>query len=85
MASTSRTTLRTRLALDMDDEIDRLSDLGFGIGERALRVAAHDEIGEPMEGLFGGICMDRRQRSGVARIEGIEQRSRFGSAHFARG
>ena len=67
----------------MDHEIDRLSDLGFGIGEGALRVAAHHEIGEAMEGLFGGVCVDRCQRSGVARIEGIEQRSCFGSADFA--
>ena len=37
---------RPGLTLDMDDKIDGFSDLSFGIGERALRVAAHDEIGE---------------------------------------
>ena len=36
-----------------------------------------------MESLFGGIRVDCRQRSGVTRIEGIEQRPGFGSAHFA--
>ena len=42
----------TRLTLDMDDEIDGFSDLRFDIGECRLGVAAHDEIGEAMEGLF---------------------------------
>src|SRR5208337_1979523 len=35
-----------RLALDMDDEIDCISDLRFGVGESGLRVVPHDQIGE---------------------------------------
>ena len=41
-----------RLTLDMDDEIDRFSNLSFGIDERRLRVASHNEVGEPMQSLF---------------------------------
>lgn len=59
----------------------RFRDLG--IGERALRVAAHHEIGEPMQCLFGGIRVVRSQRSTVTRLERIEKRSRFCSADFA--
>lgn len=32
------------LTLDMDDKIDGFCDLGFGVGECALRVAACHEI-----------------------------------------
>ena len=42
-----------RLPLDMDDEINRFSDLRFGIGEGGLRVVAHNQIGEAPEGLLG--------------------------------
>ena len=48
-----------------------------------MGVAAHHEIGEAMESLFGGIGMDRCQGTGMAGIEGIEQSSRFDSADFA--
>src|SRR5450631_2328260 len=73
----------TRLAFDMDDEIDCLSDLGFGVGERGLPVIAHDEIGESMEGLLCRVRMNCCQRTSMARIEGIKQRSRFDAAHLA--
>ena len=49
------------LTLNMDDKIDSFSDLGFGIGEGALRVAAHDEIGEAVKGFLGRVRMDRSQ------------------------
>ena len=49
------------LPLNMDDEIDGFSDLGFGVGEGGLRVAAHDEIGETAEGFLRGVGVDRRQ------------------------
>ncbi len=72
-----------RLPLDMDDEINGFSDLRFGIGEGALRVAAHDQIGEAVKGFLRRVGMDRRERSRMASVEGIEQRSRLDSAHFA--
>ena len=74
---------RGGLTLDMDDKIDGFSDLSFGVGERALPVATHDKIGEAREGFRCGVGMNCRQRSGVASVEGIEQRSRLDSAHFA--
>ncbi len=49
-ASTSRTTLRPGLTLDMDDEFDGLSDLRFDIRKCRLGVGAHDQIGEAGEG-----------------------------------
>src|SRR5580693_6409044 len=61
----------TRLTFDMNHEIDRFSDLGFGVGKGGLSMIAHDQIGEAMESLFRGVGMDRRQRSGVPGIEGI--------------
>src|SRR5271169_2344962 len=73
-----------RLALDMHDEIDGFCNLGFGIGEGGLRVVAHDQIGEAMQGLLRRIGMDRCERSGVAGVEGIEQRACLDSAHFAK-
>ena len=73
---------RPWLTFDMDDKIDGFSDLGFGIGEGGLRVATHDQIGEAREGFFCRVGVDRRQRSRMAGIEGIEQRSRLDSAHF---
>jgi hypothetical protein len=72
-----------RLALDMHDKIDGFCNLGFGIGEGRLRVVAHDQIGEAMQGLLRRIGVDRRERSGMAGVEGIEQRARLDSAHFA--
>src|SRR5579872_3315709 len=71
------------LSFDMYDEINGFSDLSFGVGKGALGVTAHDEIGETAKGLFGGIGMDGSQRSGMARVQGIEQGSRLDSAHFA--
>jgi hypothetical protein len=71
------------LSFDVDDEINGFSDLSFRIGKGALGVTAHDEIGEAAKSLFRGIGMDSRQRSGMARVQGIEQRSRLDSAHFA--
>ena len=68
----------------MHDEIDGFCNLGFGIGEGGLRVVAHDQIGEAMQRLLRRIGMDRRERSGVAGVEGIEQRSRLDSAYFAK-
>jgi hypothetical protein len=49
----------TRLALHMDDKIDSFCDLGFGIGECALRVTAHHEIGETVKGLLRRVGVDR--------------------------
>ena len=72
-----------RLPLDMDDEINGFSDLRFGIGEGGLRVATHDQIGEASEGFLCRVGMDRRERTRMASVEGIEQRSRLDSAHFA--
>ncbi len=72
-----------RLPLDMDDEIDCFSDLGFGVGEGGLRMVPHDQIGEAVQGLLRRVCVDCRERSRVAGVEGIEQRSRFDSSHFA--
>src|ERR1700677_552635 len=71
------------LALDMHHEIDGFCNFGFGVGESRLRVVAHDQIGEAMQRLLGRIGMDRRERSGVASVEGIEQRARLDSAYFA--
>src|SRR4029077_18389155 len=67
----------------MDDEIARFSDLRFSIREGGLRVAAHDQIGEAREGFGCRVGMNCRERSRMASVEGIEQRSRLDSAHFA--
>jgi hypothetical protein len=48
------------LTLNMDDKIDSFCDLGFGIGERALRVSSHHEIGETVKGFLRRVCVDRR-------------------------
>lgn len=72
-----------RLALDMHDEIDSFGDFGFRVGESGLRMVAHHQIGESMQGLLCRIGMDGRKRSGMAGIEGIEQCARLNSAHFA--
>jgi hypothetical protein len=71
------------LSFDMYDEINGFSDLSFRVGKGALGVTAHDEVGEAAKSLFRGIGMDRRERPGMARVQGIEQRSRLDSAHFA--
>src|SRR5713101_2501193 len=47
------------LTFNMDDKIDSFCDLGFGIGERALRVTAHHEIGETMKGFLCRVGVDR--------------------------
>src|SRR5208282_4982261 len=70
--------------LVMDDEIDRFSDLGLGVGESGLRVIAHNQIGEAMQRLLRRISVDHRERSGMAGVERIEQRARPDSAHFAK-
>src|SRR5208337_2418409 len=71
------------LPLDMDDEIKGFSDLRFGIREGGLSVATHDQIGEAREGFRCRVGMNCRERSCMAGIEGIEQRSRLDSAHLA--
>jgi hypothetical protein len=40
------------LTLNMDDEIACRSDLRFGVGEGGLRVIAHNQVGETMQGLL---------------------------------
>src|ERR1035441_1189586 len=72
-----------RLPLNVDYKINGFYDLGFGVGEGGLRVAAHDQIGEPAERFLCGIGMNCRERTGMAGVEGIEQRSRLDSAHLA--
>jgi hypothetical protein len=47
------------LTFNMDDKIDSFCDLGFGIGERALRVTAHHEIRETVKGLLRRVGVDR--------------------------
>src|SRR6202042_3482178 len=70
------------LTFNMDDKIDSFRDLGFGIGERALRVTAHHEIGETVKGFLRGVSVDRSHRTRMARVEGIEQRPCLDSADF---
>jgi len=41
-----------RLTLDMHNKIDGFTNLGLGVGEGGLRVVAHDQIGEPVEGFL---------------------------------
>jgi hypothetical protein len=47
------------LTFNMDDKIDSFCDLSFGIGERALRVTAHHEIGETVKGFLRRVGVDR--------------------------
>src|SRR5208337_4091017 len=68
---------------DMDDEINGFCDFSFGVGEGGLRVVAHHQIGEASEGFLCRVGVDRRERSRVAGIEGIEQRARLNTTHFA--
>src|SRR5438046_2032480 len=42
----------TGFALNMDDKIDRLTNLGLGVAKGALRVAAHHEIGKTVQCFF---------------------------------
>jgi hypothetical protein len=46
-------------------------------------VIAHDQIGEAAEGFLCRVGMNGGQRTGMARVEGIEKRSSLDSAHFA--
>ena len=47
------------LTFNMDDKIDSFCNLGFGIGERALRVTAHHKISETVKGFLRRIGVDR--------------------------
>src|SRR6202049_2091184 len=47
------------LTFNMNDKINSFCDLGFGIGERALRVTAHHEIGEAVKGFLRRVGVDR--------------------------
>src|SRR5271169_1675621 len=71
-----------RVPLDVDDEVDGFSDLRFGVGEGGLGMAAHDQIGESLEGLLCRVGMNRGQRTGMASVEGIEQGSGLDATHF---
>src|SRR5271156_1881491 len=71
------------LPLNVDDKINSFRDLGFCVGEGRLRVVAHDQIGEPAERLLRGIRMNRRERTGMASVEGIEERSRLDPAYLS--
>jgi hypothetical protein len=48
-----------RLTFNVDNKIDSFCDLGFGVGERALRVTAHHEIGETVKGFLRRVGVDR--------------------------
>src|ERR1700674_5615321 len=72
-----------RLSFNMDDKIDGFSDLGFGVGEGGLRVAAHDQIGETSKGFLCRVGMGRCPRSCVAGVKGIKKRSPLDSTHSA--
>ena len=73
----------SRLSLDMYDQINGLSDLCLGVGERGLGVLAHDEIGKTTEGLLCRIGVNRCERSRMDCFEGIEQRSCLPPQPFA--
>ena len=49
----------------------------------ALRVIAHNQIGETPKGFLRRVGMNRGQRTRMACVEGIEQRSCLDSADFA--
>lgn len=70
------------LSLDLDDQIDGLSDLGLHVLKGCLGVAAEDEVRKSSERLYGRICVNRSERSGMSGVERIKQGSRFDSAHF---
>src|ERR1700723_784883 len=71
------------LTFGMNDNINGFPDLRLGVGEGGLRVVAHDQIGEAGESFGCRVGVDRRERSRVAGIEGIEQRAGLDAAHFA--
>ena len=47
------------LTFNMNDKIHSFCDLGFSIGERALRVTAHHKIGEAVKGFLCRVGVDR--------------------------
>jgi hypothetical protein len=61
--------MAARLPLDMDDEINRFSDLRFGIGVGGPCVAKHDQIGERRRGFLRRIGVDGRQRTHMAGVK----------------
>src|SRR6185437_9348886 len=73
----------TRLAFHMDNKIHGLCDLRLGVEKRSLSVAAHHEICKATKGLFRRVRMDRSQRSGMARVERIEEGPGLDSPNLA--
>src|SRR5205807_1744352 len=71
-----------RLAFHMNHKVHSLCDLRFSVEKRCLSVAAHREICKATKGLFRRVRMDRSQRSGMARVERIEEGPGLGTPNL---
>ena len=52
----------SKLALDMDDEMDHFSDLGLNVFNGCLLMASHCQISEAAQRFGGRVGMDRSKR-----------------------
>jgi len=62
----------SRPALDMDDNVERISDVGLdgAIGE--VHAALQDATREPREALLRGVSMNGAERAGVSRVQELQ-------------
>src|SRR5216683_7414922 len=59
----------SRPALHLDDHIERIADVGFNGAVRQLDAALQDTACKTSEALPCGVCVNRRQRPGMARVQ----------------
>src|SRR5580704_12875716 len=71
-----------RPTFDLDDDIERIGDVSLDGSVRKFDTALQDTTRETRETLLRGICVDRRERAGVSRVQELQQIERFAAANL---
>ena len=67
----------------VDNKVDQVSDLGLNRAIRNVHVRLERQGGQPRERLARRIRVDRRERTGMAGIDGLNQIPGFAATHLA--
>src|SRR6266853_6089996 len=72
----------SRPALDVDDDIERIGDVGLDGPIREVHATLQNTTGEACEALLCGVRMDGGQRAGVPGVQELQEIEGFASANL---
>src|SRR5690242_10151238 len=63
----------SRSALEMDNDIERIGDVGFNRAIGEVHAALQNATGEPRQPLLSRVCVNRAKRSGVSGVQELQE------------